>query len=45
MALNLSKAERERLEAGLNVAEPYAPDDPILTRLMPTSILTVTAPR
>lgn len=30
MALNLSKAEREWLEAGLKEAEPYAPDDPIL---------------
>lgn len=33
MALNLSKAERERLEAGLNVAEPYALDDPIFNTL------------
>ncbi len=30
MALNLSKAEREWLEATLKAAEPYDPDDPIL---------------
>ena len=30
MALNLSKADRERLEAYLHAAEPYNPDDPIL---------------
>ena len=30
MALNLSKAEREWLEAALKAAEPYDPDDPIL---------------
>ena len=29
-ALNLSKADREWLEATLKAAEPYAPDDPIL---------------
>lgn len=33
MALNLSKAKREQLEAGLKAAEPYAPDDPILSTL------------
>lgn len=33
MALNLSKAEREWLEAGLKEAEPYAPDDPIFNTL------------
>lgn len=33
MALNLSKADRERLEAGLKAAEPYDPDDPILSTL------------
>ena len=30
MALNLSKADREWLEATLKAAEPYNPDDPIL---------------
>ena len=29
-ALNLSKADREWLEADLGAAEPYDPDDPIL---------------
>ena len=33
MAVNLSKADRERLEAGLKAAEPYDPDDPILSTL------------
>lgn len=33
MALNLSKAEREWLEATLKAAEPYAPDDPIFNTL------------
>ena len=33
MALNLSKALRERLETSLKEAEPYAPDDPILSTL------------
>ena len=32
-ALNLSKADREWLEAGLKEAEPYAPDDPIFNTL------------
>ena len=32
-ALNLSKADRERLEADLKAAEPYDPDDPILSTL------------
>ena len=30
LKLNLSKADRERLEATLKAAEPYDPDDPIL---------------
>ena len=30
MALNLSKADREWLEATLKAAEPYNPDDPML---------------
>ena len=33
MALNLSKAKRERLEAALKAAEPYDPDDSILSTL------------
>lgn len=33
MALNLSKALRERLETSLKEAEPYAPDDPIFNTL------------
>lgn len=33
MALNLSKAEREQLESDLRAAEPYDPDDPILSTL------------
>mgnify|MGYP004463196901 FL=1 len=33
MALNLSKADRERLKADLKAAEPYDSDDPILSTL------------